>query len=278
MNKRFWLALFCAAFFGILAVFVARQYLIKIAERETVTAVIAATDIPAGAVITASQLETHRFNKADRIARETFSKPEAVVGRVTSKAVSAYAPILVSQLAPQGTSPDLSFSLPPGQLAVALRVDETSIAAGFTRPGTRVDVVSIIQARTGPVSKVILPKVLVLPGRKQPGSGGESAPGSLVTLQVSPKEALKLKLAESIGRLQLVLRNSADESFSPTPDVTVADLIRDQDSPRRNRPATPEKEKPAVRPTLSPVPAPTPDSVTVVRGSRREVVQFLVRP
>jgi hypothetical protein len=48
-----------------------------------------------------------------------------------------------------------------------------------------------------------------------------------MTLEVTPSQAEKLKLAEAEGRLQLSIRNATDQIIEKTPGATRRDVIND---------------------------------------------------
>jgi pilus assembly protein CpaB len=100
---------------------------------------------------------------------------------------------------------------------------------------------------------------------------------STVTLLVTPTDAETLTLANGEGRIQLVLRNSSDESIEKTPGRYVAELYG-----AAKRPAAPvAKAAPAPRPVvmvappvvvpIAPPPPPPPDQIVVIRGDKKTV-------
>lgn len=104
--------------------------------------------------------------------------------------------------------------------------------AGFVAPETYVDVIAIMQPQLDgakAVSKVILQKVKVLAGgqKMETKSDGKAALVNTVTLEVTPAQAEKLKLAEAEGRLQLSIRNGIDQIIEKTPGATKRDVIND---------------------------------------------------
>jgi Flp pilus assembly protein CpaB len=150
-----------------------------------------------------------------------------VLGRVSiGRHSGARRRCLSRQLAGLGAQPGLSGVTPAGMRAVSVRVDEASSVGGFVSPGTYVDVIAIITAAAR---------------RRAPGVEGHSAEGSragrrsadeataaegkpalvnTVTLEVTPAQAEKLKLAEAEGRLQLSIRNATDLVIETTPGAT----------------------------------------------------------
>jgi Flp pilus assembly protein CpaB len=76
---------------------------------------------------------------------------------------------------------------------------------------------------------VILQKVKVLAGgqQMQTKSDGKAALVNTVTLETTPAQAEKLKLAEAEGRLQLSIRNATDQIIERTPGATKRDVLND---------------------------------------------------
>jgi len=235
MNKRFLLALAGALFFGLLAIMAAKKVLDtrvnkEIAQTET-NVVIAKTEIPRGAKIGPEHVVVERYPK--RLLPEgAMVRKDEVIGRVAFMDVPAKTLILDKQLAGLGSLPGLPGITAPGMRSVSVRVDEASGVAGFIAPETYVDVIAIMQPQLDgakQVSKVILQKVKVLAGgqKTETKSDGKAALVNTVTLEVTPSQAEKLKLAESEGRLQLSIRNTIDQIIEKTPGATRRDVLND---------------------------------------------------
>jgi len=235
MNRRFLLALAGAIFFGLLAIMAAKNYLSarvnkEIAQTET-NVVIAKTEIQRGTKIGPEHIVIERYPK--RLLPEgAMARKDEVIGRVAFIDVPAKTLILDKQLAGLGAQPGLSGITTPGMRSVSVRVDESSGVAGFVAPETYVDVIAIMQPQLDgakQVSKVILQKVKVLAGgqKMETKSDGKAALVNTVTLEVTPAQAEKLKLAESEGRLQLSIRNGIDQIIEKTPGATKRDVLND---------------------------------------------------
>jgi pilus assembly protein CpaB len=235
MNRRFLLALAGAVFFGLLSIYAAQIYLKnrvsqEISQQET-NVVIATTDIPIGTQIGDQQIAVVRYPRK-LLPDKAMVKLDEVRGRVTVTTIAAKTPVLDSQLAGIGSQPGLPGVTPAGMRAVSVRVDEASSVGGFVVPGTYVDVIAIMQPQIDgakQVSKVILQKVRVLAGgqKMQNAPDGKAALVNTVTLEVTPNQAEKLKLAESEGRLQLSIRNATDQIIETTRGATRRDVLND---------------------------------------------------
>jgi pilus assembly protein CpaB len=262
MNRRFLLALAGAIFFGLLAILAAKSYLSarvsqQIAQTET-NVIIAKTGIARGDKIGPEHIVVERYPR--RLLPEgAILKKEEVIGRVAYADISAKTVILDKQLAGLGAQPGLSGITSPGMRSVSVRVDEASGVAGFVAPETYVDVIAIMQPQLDgakPVSKVILQKVKVLAGgqKMETKSDGKAALVNTVTLEVTPAQAEKLKLAEAEGRLQLSIRNGIDQIIEKTPGATKRDVLNDVALENRAREGTRDNGGGYSKPAQAPPP------------------------
>jgi pilus assembly protein CpaB len=106
--------------------------------------------------------------------------------------------------------------LPPGMRAVSTPIREETAAGGFILPNDRVDVILSYQMRVGdkeePVSEAVLRNVRILAiGQALENKDGEKvAAGKTATLELTPRQAEVLALAQSMGEISLSLRSLAD--------------------------------------------------------------------
>jgi pilus assembly protein CpaB len=135
----------------------------------------------------------------------------------------------------------------------------------------RVDVLVTVKppgdevARTSTILQNI---VAVSAGQQiQPDSSGRAVNVPVVTLLVTPEQAETLTLAGNEGRIQLVLRNAADQTMGDTPGRRLTELYG------RERPAAAPKPVAARAPSPAPAPPPPPprDEIVVYRGVQRTV-------
>ncbi|MCG3161574.1 MAG: hypothetical protein JMDDDDMK_02763 [Acidobacteria bacterium] len=291
MNRRFLLALAGAVFFGLLAIMAAKNYLnakvtSDIAKTETAV-VIAKTEIPRGTKIGPEHITVERY-PIRLLPEGAMVKKDEVIGRVAFLDVPAKTLILDKQLAGLGAQPGLSGITAPGMRSVSVRVDEASGVAGFVAPETYVDVIAIMQPQLDgakAVSKVILQKVKVLAGgqKMETKSDGKAALVNTVTLEVTPAQAEKLKLAEAEGRLQLSIRNGIDQIIEKTPGATKRDVINDIALENRARegtrdgmggPARAGQAPPPITFNVNPnQPASTPPTVRII--SREKSIELI---
>jgi pilus assembly protein CpaB len=173
--------------------------------------------------------------------------------------------------------------------------------SGFIMPGTLVDIVVVIEPpengqQRERISKIVLQNIKVLANGSnldKPKNEKEAERVKTVTLQVTPEQAEKLALASSEGRLQLVMRNSIDQGDEITNGATKKDLLSGEraqpipepglgsDKPAASRNSAPRhaRPRPAAAQTTAakvntPAPAPQRPSIEVIKGSKKENVDF----
>src|SRR5882724_5471270 len=220
-NKRLILALTVAVLCGLVGVMLVTRYLASVQEytRDLNNVVVAKSEIPLGAKITAEQLALTPIPNGSA-PEGAFRKVEEVVGRVAITPIGVRESITNLKLAPEGIGAGLSAVIPEGYRAMTVKVDDVVGVSGFIMPGSFVDVVAIITplaqagATNGPISKIVLQNIKVLAsGAKIDSPDNQRQPTEVkaVTLQVTPEQAEKLVLAANEGRLQLVMRNYSDQ-------------------------------------------------------------------
>ena len=145
-------------------------------------------------------------------------------GTVVRYAIPAGQPISQGALVKPGDRGFLAAALGPGMRAVTVPVSASSAVAGFVFPGDRIDLVltqSVTGGGDGPplrVSETILRNLRVL-ATDQRTSNDTDENGktvvhtySNVTLEVTPKIAEEIAVAQTVGSLSLSLRSIADNA------------------------------------------------------------------
>src|SRR5947209_3856027 len=132
------------------------------------------------------------------------------------------------RLATKGSGLGLAPTIPVGMRAVSVRVNDVAGVAGFVLPGMHVDVLVTGRppAENGDITSTVLQNILVLSAGQtiQPDARGQAIQAPTVTLLVTPEQAEVLTLAGADGHIQLVLRNSSDQTIEKTPGRHVGDL------------------------------------------------------
>jgi pilus assembly protein CpaB len=206
-----------------------------------------------------------------------FSKVEDVLDRPVISNILLEEPILEGRLAAKGSGLGLAPTIPVGMRAVTVRVNDVASVSGFVLPGMRVDVLVTGRPPTsdGDMTSTVLQNMLVLSAGTtiQPDARGQAIQAPTVTLLATPEQSETLTLAGNEGRLQLVLRNSSDQSVEKTAGRYINELYGAQRKP----PAPPAAAHPAPRPIViaaAPPPPPPPpplDQVVVIRGTTKTV-------
>jgi pilus assembly protein CpaB len=229
--------------------------------------VVAARDLPAGAIVRREDVEAVEWPGA--VPDGFATQPGDVVGRGLIIEVRKNEPLLDWKLALKEAGGGLSITIPEGMRGVSVEVDEVIGVAGFVLPGTRVDVLATVMPgadRTLTTTRIILQNVRALAAdqRYQQEIEGQPQYVTVVTLLVTPHEAEALTLAATEGRIQLALRNTLDSEQVETPGRRISSLLTGGGG-------TP-------RPTASPAAAARPASPEQViesyQGGNRTLLRF----
>lgn len=123
-----------------------------------------------------------------------------------------------------------SLPLTPGNRAISIEVDEISGLEGHALPGTRVDILlSYYEDRVLKTEMIVQnARVLSYGGEVKPAYSQESSVPTTrvnrisrsITVEVSPRDAMKIHTARQLGRLGLIMRSEEDNK---TPEVTELD-------------------------------------------------------
>jgi pilus assembly protein CpaB len=255
--------------------------------QETVSVVVASSDLPWGTLLTTGMVKTASFLKQS-LPEGHFANTSQVAGRTLIHPVKVNEPIFDSRLAPTGAQGGgVAAVITPKQRAMAVKVDKVVGVSGFIHPGNRVDVlVTLSQTGSGrvatPITKTVLENVLVLAtGAETDKTGNREKPSQVdvITLEVSPEDGEKLALASSEGKLQLALRNSADTGSVATKGTTFPVLLGSYGGPgqvsKEEQPVKPKRQvtKKQVAEPAPPPPRPTV-SVELVKGGTISSVNF----
>jgi pilus assembly protein CpaB len=181
--------------------------------------------MPVGTIITADAVGYQLWPK-EMVQDAYFIEGEAdmakLLGTVVRHAITAGEPITRGGLVSPGDRGFLAAALGPGMRAVTVPVSATTGVAGFVFPGDRVDMM-LTQAVAGndggpelKATETILRNLRVL-ATDQSTETTTSPDGKTVvrairtvTLEVTPRIAEKIQVAETLGTLSLALRSIAD--------------------------------------------------------------------
>lgn len=234
MRRSSIIMLAAAIALGVLAVFLARVLLRPPAPQVaadtgvvTVPAVVASQPIAFGEKLSAEKLKIVRW-PSDGLPQGSFQR----VGDAIGDGAVALRPIqpneLITTAALSGREGRLSASklLNPNMRAVAVPLTEAGGVAGFIVPGDRVDVYLTRTPEDGlPYTDQVIQGVRVL-AVGQDANVGKDKPEVVrsATIEVTPAQAQKIALAQTVGSLSLSLRNIQDEGRITLQTTQIYDL------------------------------------------------------
>jgi pilus assembly protein CpaB len=260
----------------------------RVEATDTKDVVVATRPLGVGWMIKPADVKIDKV-PSDAFPKGAFAKVEDVLDRPVISNVLLDEPILEGRLAAKGSGLGLAPTIPVGMRAVTVRVNDVAGVAGFVLPGMKVDVLVTghpPNGGDGTETATCLQNMLVLSAgtTMTPDSRGQTINAPTVTLLVDPEQAETLTLANSEGRIQLVLRNSSDTTIEKTTGRFVSELYGSAKKPSTPTPQPESFPRPkrtvevAVRATPPPVPVaaappppPPPDQIIVIRGTTRTV-------
>jgi len=243
-------------------------------EAPTDPVVVAAKPLPAGASVGSGDVRLAAWPKKLPIAG-TFATTNAVVGLGLRAAVVENEPITSAKVASRESGAGLALTIPPGMRAVSVRVNEVIGVAGFVIPGSHVDVLVTVNLKGEATTRLVVGNLPVLAAGTrydQPeAKDTKPIPTTVVTLLVTPEDAVRVTLAASAGTILLALRNLLDAAPTTTSGARLASLM----TPAAPSPPPVETAYRSRRVVAAAVPVPPPPSppppytVETIRASKR---------
>lgn len=186
--------------------------------------------VPPGATLEPNMF--HRVRKPEIIVGQDIIRDfEEVKGLYSKGVLVAEQPVhrdFLTSLQPVNA---LTASIPNGYRAIAISVDATSSVEGWAQPGARVDVIWVTKDFGSQIAYVIAPNAKVLSANKKAegarveGKDAQAEDPSTVTLLLSVRDAMRVRLAALNGRLALVLRGIDAESTKPGSPISEGALF-----------------------------------------------------
>lgn len=184
---------------------------VPVVEAGMVEVIVPLESVPPGATLEATMF--HRVKKPEVIVGPDIIRDfEEIKGLYSRGVLVAEQPIhrdFLTSLQPVNA---LTASIPQGYRAIAISVDATSSVEGWAQPGARVDVIWVTKDLGTQMAYVVAPNAKVLSANKR-AEGARADMKSLdgevpstVTLLLSVRDAMRVRLAALNGRLALVLR------------------------------------------------------------------------
>ena len=185
---------------------------------------VAQRALPPGTIITADAVNFQDWPA--NLMRDAYFvdgkfEMNKLIGTVVRYPITAGQPLTQGSLVAPGDRGFLAAALGAGMRAVTITVSEKSGVAGFIFPGDRVDVMltqtirGASDAQSLNVTETVLRNLRVL--ATDQSTENQTAEGKTVvrtfhtvTLEVTPKIAEKIEVAQAVGALSLTLRSLAD--------------------------------------------------------------------
>ncbi|MEP3050259.1 MAG: Flp pilus assembly protein CpaB [Erythrobacter sp.] len=218
---------------------------------------VAQRALQTGTIITADALSYQQW--PEELVQDAYfidgeSDVTQLLGTVVRHPVTAGEPVTQGSLVRPGDRGFLAAALGPGMRAVTVPVSAKTGVAGFVFPGDRVDLV-LTQAVEGEgqalrAAETVLRNLRVLATDQSTEQDTNEAGKTVVrafrtvTLEVTPKIAEKVAVAQTIGTLSLVLRSIADNQSELERAIASGDVEIPED-------ATPEEEERLLRSAMN---------------------------
>ena len=201
---------------------------------------VAKKALPVGTIIDADSFTLQPWPKelmqsAYYVEGSADGDPKKLMGQVVRYSITAGQPVTRGSLVGPGDRGFLAAALAPGMRAVTVPVSISTSVAGFVFPGDHVDLMLTQQVNGGgdgpplKVSETIVRNIRVLATDQRVTSTDEKGkleikPFANVTMEVTPRIAEKIAVAQTLGTLSLSLRSLADNSADLERAVAAGDV------------------------------------------------------
>ncbi len=199
--------------------------------KDTVKVLVAVTELVPGEPLVEAKNVTFKEWPKDLTPPGAITKPEQFKDRAMKVQVSPGEALLLSKLGDPGVY-SASSEIPDGMRVATVKVDPTMTHSGLMMPGDYVDVL-VTYAMTNPKTrkpvkkiKTVLELVKVFANDNQRASAATSnaqaqseTTAKYVSLLVTPKQDIRLKLAKEFGDLHLTLRPKGDNTLTISDDL-----------------------------------------------------------
>ena len=201
---------------------------------------VAKKALPVGTIIDADSFTFQPWPKelmqsAYYVENQADGDPRKLMGTVVRYPITAGQPVTRGSLVGPQDRGFLAAALGPGMRAITVPVNVTSGVAGFVFPGDHVDMVLTQQVQGGgegaalKVSETIIRNLRVLATdqritEKDDDGKTQVKTFSNVTMEVTPKIAEKIAVAQSLGSLSLSLRSIADNTTDVEREVAAGTI------------------------------------------------------
>lgn len=249
--NRLWYLILLAIFLGLIAAWLSSSYLkskenaiaqemkVKIAGGKMTDIVVSSRDLPRGATLGPTLVKREILADLvsdDMVLPQDFDR---VNGVKSTQPLRAGLPLRASDFTEK--SKTFSDTVASGMRAITIEVDEINSMAQMVQPGNHVDLMLIVADKADPdggqEAIVVLQNVKVMATgqsmatAKPTADNGPSFSGksgqtySNFTFEVSPVDAARIALAQSVGKIRAVLRNAGDKVPAIVKDVNSRKLL-----------------------------------------------------
>ncbi|PID42072.1 MAG: Flp pilus assembly protein CpaB [Proteobacteria bacterium] len=224
---------------GAVAVFASKNYIQKQIQfyqsqiektEEMVNVVVPKKKLARGSIITSQSLAVRsiptQYFDSNSVQPENYT---VAIGQKLNFDLDEGRPLLWAHL-DGGLAPTFSGKIEDGLRALTIRVDEINSISGFLQPMDNVDLLLTYQdEKEGKVTYPIMQSLHVLATgvKTVVDKTGRSAVNrySTITVQVTPENAMKITLAQDVGKITATLRHPEDLSPMTKDVLTVADIL-----------------------------------------------------
>ena len=130
-------------------------------EVASVYVAVATENLPNGTRLTKDHIKVVGWPSSSPVPN-SFKSADEIIGRGLIQPVTVNEPLTEAKLAPIEAGAGLPPSIPPGMRAVSVRVNDVIGVAGFTVPGTRVDVLVTLREANDSLTRAVLSNIQVL--------------------------------------------------------------------------------------------------------------------
>ena len=214
--------------------------------------VVAQHDIPARAAITPDMVILAR-RPADAIDTDSIAIPASVIGSITRVSIPAGSAVTASKIG-HAFDAGLTARIPDGMRAISIPIDKVKGVANLIQAGDHVDVIALTRGMPGTAPQaltILTNKIVLAMGSTYETTSTTATPSpdaaalSTATLEVTPKDAKLLALADANTTLRLSLRQPKESSGTAGVDSLVLPTVplpmvgERAMSPAMSRPAVP---------------------------------------
>ncbi|MBI2680977.1 MAG: Flp pilus assembly protein CpaB [Candidatus Solibacter usitatus] len=183
--------------------------------------VVAAHNLERGAVLTVRDVKLSTWSGSE-LLKGGYTSLDQIAGKTVFNPILENEPVTEARVASAGGTQGMGIA--SGMRAISVHAADSTGVLSLYRPGYRVDVQAETEQGGEPRLRTLLQNIEVLAIHPvEPNAGRTASP--VVTLLVTPAAADRLGLADSAGRLRLLLRNPLDEGQTTLPGLNMAYLF-----------------------------------------------------